>query len=267
MTQERISSLEPKSLFGRFAKLASIPRISGHEDAAAAWIMEFAKERSLPCRRDGAGNVIMSAPASQGREGAPGVILQAHMDMVPAAASGVSHDFLKDGIDAFAEDGWLKARGTSLGADDGLGVCTILAILDDHELKHGPITAVFTVEEETTMKGALAITCGDLKDASYLVNLDSEDSGYVFTGCAGSCDADIRLPLDRVETPCCSTLRLSFTGFRGGHSGSDIALGRANAIKLAAQALLAVHEGCEFFIADLEGGRARNAIPSSCIVT
>lgn len=267
MAQESISSLEPKALFGRFVKLASIPRISGHEGAASAWIMDFAKERSLPCRRDGAGNVIVNAPATCGREGAPGVILQAHMDMVPAAASGVSHDFLKDGIDAYAEDGWLKARGTSLGADDGLGVCTILAILDDKALRHGPITAIFTVEEETTMKGALAVKQEDLKDASYLVNLDSEDSGYVFTGCAGSCDANLSLPLERVSTPGCSTLKLSFTGFRGGHSGSDIALGRANAIKAAAQALLAVYEDHEFFIVDLEGGRARNSIPSSCTAT
>ncbi len=267
MAQELISSLEPKALFGRFAKLVSIPRISGHEGAAAAWIMDFAKERSLPCRRDGAGNVIVKAPASRGREGAPGVILQAHMDMVPAAASGVSHDFLKNGIEAYAEDGWLKARGTSLGADDGLGVCTILAILDDKEPRHGPITAIFTVEEETTMKGALAITKDDLKDASCLINLDSEDSGYVFTGCAGSCDANLALPLEHVATPGCLTLRLSFTGFLGGHSGSDIALGRANAIKTAAQALLSVYADHEFFIVDLEGGRARNSIPSSCTAT
>ncbi len=266
MAQSSISSLEPKALFGRFAKLLAIPRISGHEDAAAAWVMDFARERSLPCRRDGAGNVIINAPASSGRESAPGVVLQAHLDMVPAAASGVEHDFLKDGIDAYAEDGWIKARGTSLGADDGLGACTILAILDDRNLKHGSITAIFTVEEETTMKGALAITKDDLKDASCLINLDSEDSGYVFTGCAGSCDADVRLELDRVATPGCTALKISFTGFRGGHSGSDIALGRANAIKAAAQALLAVQDDCEFFIASLEGGRARNSIPSSCTV-
>ncbi|MDD6318981.1 MAG: beta-Ala-His dipeptidase [Succinatimonas hippei] len=266
MTRD-ISSLQPRSLFSRFSELCSIPRTSGHESTVAEWIAKFAKEHSLPCRTDEAGNVIINAPASEGLGNKPGVILQAHMDMVPASDAGVSHDFLKDPIEVYEDNGWLKARGTSLGADDGLGLCTILALLDDPSLKHGPITAIFTVEEETTMKGALAITKTDLKDAEYLINLDSEDSGYVFTGCAGSCDADIRLPLERVQTPDCSLFKLTFTGFLGGHSGSDIALGRANAIKFATQTLLSLSDDFEFFISSIEGGRARNAIPSSCDVT
>lgn len=265
MTRE-ISSLQPRSLFSRFSELCSIPRTSGHEGAVAEWIAKFAKERSLPCRTDEAGNVIINAPASEGLDDKPGVILQAHMDMVPASDAGVIHDFLKDPVEVYEDNGWLKARGTSLGADDGLGLCTILALLDDPSLKHGPVTAIFTVEEETTMKGALAITRDDLKDAEYLINLDSEDSGYVFTGCAGSCDADIKLQLEYVQTPDCLLFELDFTGFLGGHSGSDIALGRANAIKFAAQTLLLLSDDFEFFISSIEGGRARNAIPSSCAV-
>ncbi len=262
MSSTAIEELEPQRVFHHFAQLLAIPRPSGHEEGVASWLKQFAAANGFDYKKDTSGNVIITAPASKGCEKAPSLILQGHMDMVPVAADGVRHDFLKDPIEAFAEDGFLKAKGTTLGADDGLGVCTALAILEDKDLPHGPLKAVFTVEEETTMKGALGLSADDLK-ADCLINLDSEDDGQLFIGCAGSADVNITLDTENVSVPGTKAYTLALSHFAGGHSGSDINAGTANTVSLLAGLLLTLSDDFEIFLKSLEGGSVRNAIPSS----
>ncbi len=261
-----IDSLEPQAIWSHFSKILSIPRPSGYEGRIADHIVEFAKQNGLSYTKDAVNNVIIDSPATKGRENTPSVILQAHIDMVPVAAAGVEHDFKNDPIDAYVEDGWVKAHGTTLGADDGLGVATILAILEDKNLSHGPLRAVFTVEEETTMKGAGSLDKKYL-DADYLINLDSEDNGKLFVSCAGSAEVSINFSFERVLADGCEALSLRLSDLSGGHSGSDINKGHANAISVMAAILNEISDECDFFIQDINGGQVRNSIPSDTACT
>lgn len=260
---QEIISLEPKAVFKRFADILSIPHPSRHEEKIAAYLKKFANAHDFEAQIDEVGNVIMNIPANAGYEHKPRVILQAHMDMVPVAASGVQHDFLHDPIDAFVEDGWIKARGTTLGADDGLGESIILALLEDPMLKHGPLTAIFTVEEEVTMKGANNLKAKHL-EGDYLINLDSEEDGSLVVGCAGSCDVSFTFSTERVTTEDTAAFNLSLSHFTGGHSGSDIHKGHANTVIMLCRMLSELTDDYEIFIEKLEGGQVRNAIPASC---
>ncbi|MDO5352041.1 MAG: beta-Ala-His dipeptidase [Succinatimonas sp.] len=260
-----IASLEPKQVWSEFANILQIPRPSGHEEQIAEYLISFANKHNYAVAQDESGNVIIKVDASLGRENSPRVILQAHMDMVPVALDNLEHDFLQDPIDAYIEDGFVKAHGTTLGADDGIGIATILAILDDKELSHGPLTAIFTVEEETTMKGALGVNSEDLQ-GDYLINLDSEDNGLLYIGCAGSCDVNLSFKTEKIKVEDCVGIKLTLNDFLGGHSGADIHLGRANAISILALVLNELSEDFDFFISSFTGGIIRNAIPSKAMV-
>ena len=253
--------LEPCALWHYFLALSAIPRVSGREEAARAFAAEEGKARGCEVLPDLAGNLLLRQPASAGLEGGPPLALQAHLDMVGEAESGSSHDFTRDPIQVFREGDFLRARGTTLGADDGIGVAAALAVLSDPALRHGPLEVLLTVNEETGLKGARGLRPGWLL-ARRLINLDSQAEGVLTVGCAGA--------LDTVATrkvscgpllPGTAALEIAVTGLRGGHSGIDIARGRGNAIRLLAQVLVALREDGPVDLVALRGGTRRNAIP------
>ena len=276
-----IKDLAPQEVFTHFLNLCAIPHPSGHELGIAKYIITFAQEHKLEFELEDCGNVIVRKKASPGRENSPRVILQAHMDMVPVARAGIEHDFTTKAItpvlvtpedSEFSQDlgkvmsgAYLRAAGTTLGADDGLGVALILALLGDPDLQHGPITAIFTVEEETTMKGAKEID-PEYLEGDYLINLDSEDHGELFVGCAGSINANITFVPELVKVVDCTPIVLNLTGLTGGHSGCDIHLDRGNAIAIMCGILAEVADSTDFFIQKFHGGEVRNSIPRSALV-
>ncbi|NWN82125.1 MAG: beta-Ala-His dipeptidase [Halomonas sp.] len=258
---EHLDRLAPQPLWRHFRTLCETPRPSGHEAALAARLEAWADEQGLAHERDAFGNLLIRKPASKGSEDAPGVIFQGHLDMVPQANSGHPHDFTRDPIETrLGDDGWLRARDTTLGADNGLGVAAALAILEDGDLAHGPLEAIFTLEEESGMGGALNLA-EDWLTGRYLLNLDSEDRGEVFIGCAGGTDVVVEAQLPaapRADDEV--TLRLSLTGLRGGHSGIDIHKGLGNANRLLVRALRLL-ERLDMRLVAYQGGNLRNALP------
>nr|WP_298411956.1 aminoacyl-histidine dipeptidase [uncultured Halomonas sp.] len=257
---EHLESLAPAIVWRHFRTLCNTPRPSGHEAALVALIEEWAEKRDLVHERDQVGNLLIRKPASPGCEKAPGIVLQGHLDMVAQANADHPHDFTQDPLDTYIEDGWLYARGTTLGADNGLGVAAALAVLEDDSLRHGPLEALFTLEEESSMGGALNLA-EDWLEGRYLLNLDSEDRGQVYIGCAGGADVLISAnlptcPLKENE----SVWQLSLTGLVGGHSGIDIHKGRGNANRLLVRALRAL-EPYGARLIDYQGGTLRNALP------
>lgn len=257
---EHIDTLEPAILWRHFRTLCNIPRPSGHEAALVAQLIAWAESRGLSHDRDNFGNLRLRKPATVGHEQAPGIVLQGHLDMVAQAASGSAHDFTRDSLDTYLEDGWLKARGTTLGADNGLGVAAALAVLEDDELVHGPLEALFTLEEETSMGGALNLAEGWL-EGRYLLNLDSEDRGQVYIGCAGGADINVSAAFAtsslREDE---AALELTIGGLIGGHSGLDIHRGRGNANRLMSRALVELAEFSPRLVS-WSGGTLRNALP------
>ncbi|MGD8539246.1 MAG: aminoacyl-histidine dipeptidase [Candidatus Aminicenantes bacterium] len=253
--------IEPNNLWKHFAEFLKIPHCSGNEKALGDYIIAFAESKGLEWKRDDVGNVVISKPGSAGHENAEGVILQGHLDMVCEKNSDVAHDFSKDPISTMMEGEWIRAEGTTLGADNGVGACAALAILEDDSLVHPPIECLFTVDEETGLTGATKIQPGFLKGKK-LLNLDSEDEGEFTIGCAGGADALITLPLQKENTDSGEIYNVKLSGFRGGHSGIDINQGRANAIKLLARILWQVsRDDVPFRLVSFEGGNLRNAIP------
>lgn len=253
----KITDLEPKALWHYFHQLTQIPRPSHHEEAVQQFVLDEAARLGLPAERDAAGNVLVRKPASAGKEGWPGVILQAHLDMVPQKNADKVHDFTKDPITTIVgDDGWVRADGTTLGADNGLGVAAILAVLADERLVHPPLEALFTASEETGMTGAKGLQGGWL-NGKYLINLDYEEEGELCIGCAGGLDGSYTLPF-AWEAHSAPGYRLTVRGLKGGHSGVDIHKKRGNAIKILAQALEAINIQ---YLADFRGGDLRNAIP------
>ena len=241
-----------------FKQLANIPRESGNEQEVSDFLVSFAKERNLEVIQDDALNVIIRKPASEGYEDHAIVAIQGHMDMVCVKEEGSDHDFEKDPIKLLEEDGWLTADGTTLGADDGIGVAFIMAVLDDDNLKHGPIEAVITTEEETSMGGAGKLDLSQIT-AKYLVNIDSEEEGVLTIGCAGGLDLEIEFDKE-YEKAKGDFIEVSLKGFAGGHSGMEIDKFRLNANKTLARLLEGI-EGLQ--IATISGGVKRNAIPSA----
>ncbi|MGE4533807.1 aminoacyl-histidine dipeptidase [Halomonas sp.] len=258
---EHLDRLAPQPLWRHFRTLCETPRPSGHEAALAARLEAWADARGLAHERDAFGNLLIRKPATPGCEGAPGVIFQSHLDMVPQANSGHPHDFTRDPIQTrLGDDGWLRASGTTLGADNGLGVAAALAILEADDLEHGPLEALFTLEEESGMGGALNLAEGWLT-GHYLLNLDSEDRGEVFIGCAGGTDVVVEAQLPTAAMADDEVaLRLSLTGLRGGHSGIDIHKGLGNANRLLVRALRAL-ERFDARLVGYQGGTLRNALP------
>jgi dipeptidase D len=255
-----IEELRPEALWRHFADISGIPRCSKNEEAAARHVVETAQRLGLESRQDDAGNVVVRKPASPGREGVRSVCLQGHLDMVCEKNADSGHDFTRDPIRLVREGNLLRADGTTLGADNGIAVATMLALMEDRGLEHGPLELLFTVDEETGLTGAGNLQ-SDFLESRTLVNLDSEDEGILYVGCAGGRDTGGRWPAAR-EAPAGKVVaaRLEVKGLRGGHSGLDIHLGRGNAIKILTRVLLRLAE-IGGRVARLEGGNKRNALP------
>ncbi len=254
-----LANLEPKSLFKFFEEILSIPRPSKHEEKMTEYLINWAKERNLEYVSDEIGNVIIRKGATKGKENSPWVCLQSHIDMVCEKNSDKVFDFEKDAIVPKIEGEWLKADGTTLGADDGIGVATALAILDANDIEHGPIECLFTVDEETGLSGAEALSVDVLK-SRILLNLDSEDEGEIFIGCAGGIDTVAKLPYDKEETPDAPAFKIMVKGLKGGHSGDDINKGLACANKLLNRILWSLDKEMDLRLSCFEGGNLRNAI-------
>ncbi|HJV37354.1 MAG TPA: aminoacyl-histidine dipeptidase [Geothrix sp.] len=256
-----LESLEPKTIWSYFLGLSKIPRGSKNEAAAAAWVADQAKALGCEVERDEVGNVIIRKKATPGKEGRPATCLQAHVDMVCEQNEGTGHDFLKDPIKVRLDGDLLRATGTTLGADNGIGVSAALAVLASKDIAHGPLEILITIDEETGLTGANGLQPGRLK-AKYLLNLDSEEEGYLTIGCAGGEDTIATRKLTRMAPPAgARAYRLKVFGLKGGHSGIDIHAGRGNAIRILAQILGALKVDFSFALAGIKGGNKRNAIP------
>ena len=264
-------NLEPKAVWNSFYQLTQIPRPSGKRKEIADFLVNYGHSLGLETLQDEIGNVLIRKPASPGMENHPGAILQAHMDMVPQKNGDKVFDFEKDAIEAYVEDNgqWVTANGTTLGADDGIGVAIAMAILADKNAVHPPLEALFTIDEETGMFGANDLKGGWLQ-GKYLLNLDNEDEGELCVGCAGGIDTTATFAFQPVEVEKGDiALRIELKGCKGGHSGCDIHLQRANAIKLLVRVLKDAVANYEARLASIDGGSLRNAIPreASAVIT
>jgi len=255
-------NLQPESVWSHFATLCAIPRPSLHEAALRDHLIDWARKLGIEHVVDPVGNLILRKPASPGRESRPGVVLQGHLDMVCQANAGTDHDFERDPIHAVARDGWVMAENTTLGADNGIGVALALAALEVPGLEHPPLEVLLTVNEESGMDGAHGLAPETLS-GKILINLDTEEWGHFYLGCAGGLDVDVRSGTVIREDlePGYTLHRLEVAGLRGGHSGIDIHLGRGNAIKLLTEALRGLSGRCDLKLVSMAGGTARNAIP------
>lgn len=257
-----LSQYQPEKVLYFFEEISRIPRESGNERGIRDYIIAFAENRSLEYEADDFNNVLIRKKASKGYESSPTVILQGHTDMVCVKTASSSHDFTKDGIELQVEDGWITAKETSLGADNGIAVAYGLALLDDDSLKHPALEVLLTAEEETTMGGAEHFDVTLLK-GRILINLDSEEEGYLLTSSAGGVEVNIHLPIEWKEAPVgYESYRIKIKGLKGGHSGADIDKGRANANKLMARLLEAIGQTMNLELVEINGGTKPNVIPS-----
>ncbi|MFI3277367.1 MAG: aminoacyl-histidine dipeptidase [Rikenellaceae bacterium] len=258
---KQISELEPSLVWGLFHSITKIPRPSGKEQKIIAWLIDFAKSHSLDYKVDKVGNVLISAPATAGREQTPAVTLQAHVDMVCEKDSDVEFDFESDPIRTRIEGEWVTAAGTTLGADCGIGMAAALAALIDPSYEHGPLAALFTVNEEVGLTGAFELGEGMIS-GDILLNLDSEEEGEICIGCAGGIDTVATFHFEKSREPKdFSFFRIDISGLRGGHSGADIHLGLANANKILARVLSDAQHSFGMQLSYAHGGNLRNAIP------
>ncbi len=262
-----ILNLEPKVLWKNFHSLTQVPHPSKKEEKIQAFIVDFAKSHNLEYVKDAVGNVIIRKPATPGFENKKGVVLQAHLDMVPQKNADTVHDFEKDPIQTFIDGEWVKAKGTTLGADNGIGAAAIMSILESKDVAHGPIEALLTCDEETGMTGAFGLQSGFL-NGDILMNLDSEDEGELYVGCAGGVDVNITFQYTPEAVPAnMNAFDLKVTGLSGGHSGMDIILYKGNANKIIFRFLRIATKkyGCR--MAGIAGGNMRNAIPREAFAT
>ncbi|MEA3505760.1 MAG: aminoacyl-histidine dipeptidase [Bacteroidota bacterium] len=258
---KEITNLEPKLLWEHFYSLTQIPRPSKKEERITQFIKEFGEGLNLETKVDHVGNVLIRKPATKGYEDRRTLILQGHIDMVPQKNNDIKHDFEKDPIDAYIDGDWVTARGTTLGADNGMGVAATMAVLSDNTLEHGPIEGFFTVDEETGMTGAFEVT-DDFLAGDILLNLDSEDEGELYIGCAGGVDTIAEFQNKRANTPAgVKAYKILVTGLKGGHSGLDINLGRGNAIKLLNRLMWESAKQHDLLVSEYNSGDIRNAIP------
>ena len=256
-----IVGLEPKAVWENFYKLTQVPRPSKKEEKIQAFMVNFGKSLGLVTEKDSVGNVLIRKPATPGMENRKGIIFQGHLDMVPQKNNGTVHDFENDPIDAWIDGEWVRARGTTLGADNGMGVACAMTVLAAKDLVHGPLEALFTCDEETGMTGAMGLKPNWLK-GEILLNMDSEEEGELYVGCAGGVNADIEFEYDEVIVPQGVTpLKLVISGLRGGHSGLEINQGRGNANKLIIRFLKYATRELDARLAEINGGGMRNAIP------
>ncbi|MDR3266478.1 MAG: aminoacyl-histidine dipeptidase, partial [Tannerella sp.] len=263
---EEIRTLNPKSVWENFYRLTQIPRPTGQMEEVTKFVYDYGKSLGLETIKDNVGNIIIRKPATESFENHQPVTLQSHLDMVPQKNSNVNHDFAKDPVDAYIDGDWVKAHGTTLGADNGIGASLALAVLADKSLKHGPIEALFTVDEEVGMEGAFELKAGFVQ-GKIMLNCDSEDEGKLFVGCAGGADVNISFQYKKgsplIEGD--EAVRIFLSGLKGGHSGVDIHLGRANANKLMFRFLKNTVRDYGARLAYIEGGSMRNAIPREAV--
>ena len=256
-----IEDLEPEMVWKHFDEIRKIPRCSKHEEKIREYIVNFAKKINLKYKTDKTGNVVISKPGNKGMEKKPTVILQGHMDMVCEKNSDTKFDFSKDPIQLKLKGDILTANGTTLGADNGMGLAMSLAIIEDNNLKHGPLEALFTIDEETGLTGAFAME-SDMLTGQIMLNLDSEDFGVITVGCAGGGDSQIKLPIKtQTINGNFTSLKVKVSGLRGGHSGVDVHEQRGNAVKLLTRMLWKAKENYNFCISEINGGDKHNAIP------
>lgn len=261
MTDAVFSGMQPAAVWAHFARLCATPRASKHEAMLRDALLQWASSRGLAAEVDAAGNLIVRKPPSIGREHSPGVVLQAHLDMVCQKNADSDHDFSRDAIIPVLRDGWLVTDKTTLGADNGIGVALILAVLEDDSLQHGPIEALLTVDEEAGMGGARGLEAGALQ-GRLMLNLDTEDWGEFYLGCAGGLDVNVERRGVAEPVPAgYQAWRIDLAGLRGGHSGVDIHEERGNAIKLLVRVLRELEALFPLRLAELSGGTARNALP------
>ncbi|CCN35393.1 aminoacyl-histidine dipeptidase (peptidase D) [Vibrio nigripulchritudo SFn27] len=262
-----ISQLQPAKLWQFFDKICSIPHPSKHEEELAQYIVNWATEQGFDVKRDPTGNVFIKKPATPGMENKKGVVLQAHIDMVPQKNEDTDHDFTKDPIQPYIDGEWVTAKGTTLGSDNGIGMASCLAVLASDDIKHGPLEVLLTIDEEAGMTGAFGLEKGWL-EGDILLNTDSEQEGEVYMGCAGGIDGSITFDITREALPEGYVTRLlTLKGLKGGHSGCDIHTGRGNANKLFARFLAGHAQELDLRLIDFRGGSLRNAIPREAWVT
>lgn len=261
-----VSELEPTALWQRFDEILAIPRPSTKEEAARQYVLGLAGRKGLRHRRDATGNLVVEKPASPGKEGAPGVVLQGHLDMVTEKNAGVEHDFDRDPIVPRREDGWVKATGTTLGSDNGIGVAAILGVMMADDVVHGPLELLFTVDEETGLTGAVALDPEAIElRGRLLLNLDSEEVGTVTIGCAGGAVTRLLLPMETAPASGGEALDLRLSGLKGGHSGLEIHLQRGNAVQLLARAIHAAAQSGPVHLASFHGGNKHNALAREAV--
>ncbi|UCF07971.1 MAG: beta-Ala-His dipeptidase, partial [Thermoplasmata archaeon] len=258
---EALQGLEPEIVWDYFDKIRQIPRCSKNEGKVVEFVMGAANLLGLKTKRDEAGNVVMIKPASKDYEDHPGICLQGHLDMVCEKNTDVKVDFAKDAIELRREGEYIMAKGTTLGSDNGIGCAILLALAKAKNIKHPPLELLFTVDEETGMTGASKMI-GDFLTVRRLINVDSEELGTIYIGCAGGGDTSLRMPLgSKTEAEGVKGMELRVSGLKGGHSGVDIHLGRANAIKCLIRALTNIAKDQMLMLVDISGGNKRNAIP------
>lgn len=261
MTMSEIKNLKPECIWRNFDALTQVPRPSGHLEKVQQFLLDFAKNTGVEAFKDEAGNIVMRKPATPGMENRKTVILQAHMDMVPQKEKTSTHNFETDPIRTYIDGEWVRAKGTTLGADDGLGVAAIMAVMEAKDLKHGPIEALITADEETGMYGANGLPGGEL-EGEILLNLDTEQEGELIIGSAGGVDITATLDYQEAESDKTdAAVKITIKGLKGGHSGLEICEGRGNANKMMVRIVreaIAEDEAC---LASWHGGNMRNAIP------
>ena len=261
-----LENLEPKSLWQHFAALSAIPRASTKEAAARDYVLAQAACLGLEAIQDGVGNVVIRKPARPGHEGAITAALQGHLDMVCEKNEGTAHDFDTDPIRLIRDGDWLKADGTTLGADNGVGVAAALAVMDNADIAHGPLEFVFTIDEESGLTGASEFPNGLLK-SRYFLNLDGEEEGTLCIGCAGALNTVARRKVERRHAGSGEGWRVRVSGLRGGHSGLDINRGRGNAVRILGRVLQLLMDRLPLAVAEVQGGSKRNAIPREAFAT
>src|SRR4051794_25465969 len=254
------SELEPKQLWKHFETITKIPRASTKEAAMRDYVLGLAKQHGFESVSDKVGNIVIRKPARPGRENGVPTLLQGHLDMVCEKNEGTPHNFDTDPIKVKRDGDWLKAEGTTLGADNGIGVAAALTVMESNDINHGPLEFVFTIDEETGLTGAAEFPGGLLK-SKYFLNLDNEETGTLCIGCSGGLNTTARRKVTFAAAPVGNAYRIKVSGLKGGHSGVDIHQGRGNALRILGKVLQSLLEQLPVSVAELKGGSARNVIP------
>ncbi len=267
MTKEEILRMEPSAVWNQFYEISQIPRCSTQEGKILSYLKDFCKKNDLTFKQDAIKNICIKKPAAKGMENKPGVVLQGHVDMVCEKNAETVHDFSKDPIKLMVKDGWISADGTTLGADNGIALAMALAVLEDKTIEHGPLEALFTVDEESALTGALELD-PSIIDGRVLFNIDSEEEGIFYIGCAGGVTTIGNLPVEEEDLKGdAKSYQLRVTGFKGGHSGAEIHEERANAISVGARILRDLNASSDIQIHKINGGGKHNAIPREIFIS